>query len=54
MADTNWVITNFAIIQEGGGNMFTEDGFTICLEEFDKYSLGNRYGNWQWLKKYMM
>jgi hypothetical protein len=32
---TNWVITEQTILQESGGNIFTENGFAIALEEFD-------------------
>jgi len=32
---TNWVFDNFDLIQEAGGNLLTEDGFYISLEEFN-------------------
>ena len=33
---TNWVIDNFCLIQEAGGNLLTEDGLSlISLQEFD-------------------
>jgi|TARA_R110000803_G_scaffold40038_1_gene86201 hypothetical protein len=33
---TNWVVDDFCIIQETGGNLLTEDGFRLlALEEFD-------------------
>ena len=35
MADTNWVIENFNLIQQSGGNIKTEDGVNIALQEFD-------------------
>ena len=31
---TNWVIDNFCIVQETGGNIYTEDGFgLLALQE---------------------
>ena len=35
MADTNWVIDNFSIVQELGGNIKTEDGLRISLQEYE-------------------
>ena len=33
---TNWVIDNFCLIQETGGNLLTEDGLNlIALQEFN-------------------
>ena len=33
---TNWVIDNFCLIQETGGNLLTEDGLSlIALQEFN-------------------
>jgi hypothetical protein len=33
---TNWVIDNFCLLLESGGNLLTEDGFSlISLQEFD-------------------
>lgn len=32
---TNWVLDLFNIIQEQNGNILTEDGFYLCLQEFD-------------------
>jgi hypothetical protein len=46
MPDTNWVFDNFNLIQESGGNIQTQEGLNISLQEFDNT-------NWQWLKKYL-
>jgi len=35
MPATNWVIDEFDLIQESGGNLLHEDGDYICLQEFD-------------------
>ncbi len=35
MADTNWVIEKFNLVQELGGNIQTEDGIDIALQEFN-------------------
>jgi hypothetical protein len=35
MPDTNWVIDNFCIVQELGGNIETEDGLLLSLQEYD-------------------
>ena len=35
MADTKWVVNNFDLIQESGGNIYTESGLIISLQEFD-------------------
>jgi hypothetical protein len=32
---TNWVIDNFCLIQETGGNLLTEDGLNLALQEFN-------------------
>jgi len=32
---TNWVFDNFDLVQESSGNILTEDGFYIALEEFN-------------------
>jgi hypothetical protein len=32
---TNWVLSQFCLVQESGGNILTEDGEYISLEEFD-------------------
>jgi hypothetical protein len=32
---TNWVQDLFNIIQESNGNIKTEDGLYLCLQEFD-------------------
>ena len=32
---TNWVLDLFNIVQEGGGNLLTEDDLYICLQEFN-------------------
>ncbi len=33
---TNWVIDNFCLVQESGGNLYTEDvPDLIALQEFD-------------------
>ena len=35
MADTNWVLDLFDLVQESGGNILHQDGDYICLQEFD-------------------
>jgi hypothetical protein len=32
---TNWVLTEFCLIQESGGNILTEESDYIALQEFD-------------------
>ena len=32
---TNWVVENFIIIQESGGNILAEDSDYIALQEFN-------------------
>ena len=32
---TNWVLSQFCIVQQSGGNIMTEEGDYISLEEFD-------------------
>lgn len=32
---TNWVIENFCLIQEDGGNILMEDSALVSLQEFD-------------------
>lgn len=38
MADTTWVIDNFCLVQELGGNIYTEDGSFLVLQELDNTS----------------
>jgi hypothetical protein len=35
MAATNWVLDEFDLVQESGGNILHEDSDYICLQEFD-------------------
>ncbi len=35
MPETNWVIENFILIQESGGNLLMEDSDYISLQEFN-------------------
>ena len=32
---TNWVVENFCLVQETGGNILTEDSNYVALQEFD-------------------
>jgi hypothetical protein len=32
---TNWVIENFCLVQEEGGNILMEDSDLVSLQEFD-------------------
>lgn len=35
MADTNWVVDNFDVIQEEGGNILFEEGQLMALQEYN-------------------
>jgi len=35
MPTTNWVLDEFDLVQESGGNILHQDGDYICLQEFN-------------------
>ena len=35
MPATNWVLDEFDLVQESGGNILHQDGDYICLQEFN-------------------